>query len=136
MVLIGRFVDPKRARRMRDWLHRSHIRARIREGIDGPHELLVHPADESRALDLLLTLYWGLEIDHLQPEPAWQRAFTLLGVAIALVAANLGLLAWLVIPVLAVVPIGTVGLIGLVVFAVVAVYPGRTALARDPFSRS
>ena len=49
-------------------------------------------------------------------------------------AGTLGLFAWLVVPVLAVVPIGTLGLFALIVFIVVAFYPGRMALARDPFS--
>ena len=137
MVVIARFQDDRRARRMRAWLRRSHIRARLEDLPDGRQELLVHPADEHRALDLLLTLFWGLDVDHLGREPAWQRAMTLenalLGMAIALVASMTALLAWWVLPVLAVVPIGTIGLLALVVFLTVAVYPGRTALARDPF---
>lgn len=122
---------------MRDWLQRSHIRARLREGLDEPHELLVHHHDESRALDLLLTLYWGLGIDHIKPEPVTRRALTLenslLAAAIALVAATFALFAWLIIPVLAVVPLSSIGLFAAVAFVVVAAYPGRTTLRRDPF---
>lgn len=140
MVVIARFRDHKRGRRMRAWLMRSHIRARLHDRDDGLIELSVHPLDERRALDLLLTLFWGLEIDHIKREPALQRALTLenalLGAAIGLVVAMTALLAWWVLPVLAVVPIGTIGLFGLVAFLVVAFYPGRTSLARDPFARS
>ena len=139
MVVIARFVDERRARRIRAWLHRSHIATRLELGMEGQLELAVHARDEHRAMDLMLTLVWGLEIDHMRPERRWQRAMTLenamLGGAVALVAAMVALLGWWVIPVLAVVPIGTIGLIIGVVFLVVAAYPGRTALARDPFSR-
>ena len=111
MVVIARFRDHKRGRRMRAWLQRSHIRALLRDRDDGLVELTVHPADEHRALDLLLTLFWGLDVDHIKPERSWQRAMTLenalLGVAIALVVAMGSLVAWWVLPVLAVVPIGT-----------------------------
>jgi hypothetical protein len=140
VVLISRFVDAKRARRMRAWLQRSHIQARLRERDDGLHELFVHSEDEHRALDLLLTLYWGLEVDHLRPEPTWQRAATAenlaCGLAIALVVSMMALLAWWVIPVLAIFPIGMVGLLAVVAFLTVAVTPPRLAMAREPLRRS
>lgn len=137
MVVIARFADGRRARRMRAWLHRSHIGTRLDDGSDGWLELLVHPRDEHRALDIMVTLIYGLDIDHMPPERTVQRAMTrenaMLGGAIALVVAMLALVAWWVIPVLAVVPIGTIGIVVGVVFVLVAAYPGRTALARDPF---
>lgn len=138
-VVVARFVDTARARRMRAWLDRSYIPSRLRNRDDGPWELTVAARDEHRALDLLLTLYWGLGVEHIRPERPWQRALTLenamLGAAVALVVSMVGLIAWWALPVLATVPIGTIALVALVVFAVVAVYPGRTALARDPFRR-
>jgi len=139
VVVVARFVDERRARRMRAWLGRSYIAARLDEGPDGRTELLVSARDEHRALDLLVTLFWGLDIDHIGPEPAWQRALTLentlLGGAIALVVAMVALLAWWMVPVLAVVPIGTIGLVMLGTLFLVAAYPGRTALRSDPFRR-
>jgi hypothetical protein len=139
VVVVARFVDERRAQRMRAWLYRSYIPARLSDGPDGRVELLVPARDEHRALDLLVTLFWGLDIDHIGPEPVWQRAMTLenalLGGAIALVVSMVALLAWWVVPVLAVIPIGTIGLVMLGTFLVVAAYPGRTALRSDPFRR-
>lgn len=138
MVVIARFGDARRARRMQDWLLRSHIGARLGDGDDGRLELSVHHRDERRALGVLLAVFWGLDVSHIRPERAVQRALTLenalLGGAIALVSAMLALVAWWVIPVLAIVPIGTIGLIMVVVFLVVAIHPGRTVLGRDPFA--
>ncbi len=128
MVVIARFGDTRRAARMRAWLRRSHISSRLYEGMDGRMELAVHARDESRALDLLVTLFWGLSIDHMRPEPAMQRAMTLenalLAGALGLITAMLGLVAWWTIPVLAAVSAQFILVIVLAVVVVVAFHPG------------
>lgn len=141
MVVVARFADARRAARMRAWLIRSHIPAVLDEGIDGRLELAVRARDESRALDLLVILFRGLDIDHMHPEPAWQRATQLENVLLAgtitLITLMLGLVAWWTIPVLAVFPLTALLVIGVVVFAVVAVHPGPgTARRRLPGERT
>jgi hypothetical protein len=128
LVVVARFVDTRRAARMAAWMRRAHISSRLDEGPDGRMELAVRDEDEARALDLLLTIFWGLELDHMHPEPPWQRARTLenamLAGAIGLIAFMVGLLAWWTVPVMAVIPIQAVlGLVGVVVL-LVAFHPG------------
>lgn len=135
MVVVARFRDTRRAVRMKHWLRRSHIWARLSDGEDGRVELAVPRHHESRALDLLVTLFAGLDIDHIKPEPAWERAMslenTVTGAAIALVVFVTLLIAWLAFPVLAVVPFGIIAVLTLGTFAIVAIMPGRPGSARD-----
>jgi len=135
MVVIARFVDTARARRMKGWLGRSHIRARLARGDDGRVELAVPRYEQSRALDLLVTIFLGLGIDHLDDEPAWERAVTmensLTGAAFAMVAFVLGIIAWITVPVLAAFPFTLVFVGAVFTFAVVAALPGGPGKARD-----
>lgn len=127
MVVITTYRDPERAQRMRDWMLRSHIAARLRLGSDGSIRLEVPDHEERRAVDLLFTLVIGLDADRLTPQPAWKRALiaenALSGGVAALLAFLAGLAALIALPV---VPLWSLGLLVLIAFAVVAALPGGT----------
>ncbi len=96
MTVIARFVDERRARRMKGWLRLCHIPSRLRFGDDGRIELSVRTTDEPRALDLLCTIVLGLDIGHLNPTSARERYLE----AENLIAGAVGALAGLVIGVI------------------------------------
>ena len=83
-------------------------------------------------MDLLLTLFYGLDIDHIPPESPFERARSaenaLTGGAMGLVATLLLMFVWIAFPV---VPFSLVIAAGLLVFVVVAAMPGGEGKARD-----
>lgn len=131
-VAIARFIDAARAVRVRDWMRRSHIAATLARGGDGRLELLVDRHEERRAVDLLLTILLGLDIDHIPPEPGWQRALSaenaLTGAALGIFVLVLGLIAWVIMPL---VPLTLVVTGALLTFAVVAALPGAGGGPRE-----
>jgi len=131
-VAVARFGDHARAQRMHDWMWRSHIRSWLAPGDDGRLELLVERREERRAVDLLLTLFYGLDVDHIPPESVLDRARSaenaLTGAAMGVVATLLLMFVWIVFPV---VPFSLVIVAGLLVFVLVAAMPGGEGRARD-----
>ncbi|MDX1690593.1 MAG: hypothetical protein R3290_06190 [Acidimicrobiia bacterium] len=96
MVVVARFVDERRARRMKGWLRLCSIPARLRRGDDGRLELSVRRADEVRAVDLLCTIVLGLDPGHLAPTPMRERLREGENLVTGLVFAFAGLVAGLV----------------------------------------
>ncbi|HSG79749.1 MAG TPA: hypothetical protein VLD62_09235 [Acidimicrobiia bacterium] len=104
MVVVARFLEEARARRMRGWLRLCHIPARLRRGDDGRIELWVRRDDEARALDFLCTIVVGLDVGHLPPSSRRERMLEgenlLVGAVFGFVGLMAGIVAVIAVPVL------------------------------------
>lgn len=137
LVTVARFDGRPRAERVRRWLQALDVGSVLVEEDDG-FAMLVRRADESRALDIVVTLVGGLDTDNLRPQPWWKRVHrvdvvlpVLLG---ALSLAVVTLVAWWVLSLAPVVPLGVLGTL-LAVSVIVAFRPGRRARMRRELER-
>jgi hypothetical protein len=136
VVVIATYRDPERAQRMRDWMLRSHISARLRPAPDGYVDLTVADHEERRATDLLFTLIIGLDTDRLGRQPRWKHALilenALSGAVAALAAFLIGLAVMAALPFM---PLWAPAILVLACFTLVASLPGRAAGPRPVDAR-
>lgn len=132
-VVVARFADTTRAERFRSLLADHSIATRMDGDSLTGFTVSVPQTDESRALDLAMTMVIGLDTDRMGDTPLRKRLFRpenwLLFAAVAALLAAVALVAWWVTGVAGYVHVGSLATIGLLA-ALNAWRPGRRARAR------